>query len=166
MYIQKLFVFIAFMCFSTWSFASPQNGFGAYGGLIAASEGEITSKGLSLGSDAQFTINEEWSLNPYLMVSAEKSSASNNICDALVGIQLRYWLSEWFIGGHTFEHLRLIYGNGNTQNSSYGVAGGLLAGFEHANGWGTEIQADLLESAYPQKVKRNAFRFNLTFRWY
>jgi hypothetical protein len=166
MYIRKLILMTICLFNSAMSLASPQNGFGSYGGLISATEGGSSSKGLSLGADAQFVVTDKWSLNPYLMLSAEKNSASNNISDALVGLQARYWFSEWFIGGHIFEHDRIIYGNGNTQNSAYGVAGGMLAGFENSNGWGSEVQTDFFETAYPTSVKRNAIRLNLTYRWY
>lgn len=164
--LSFLITLVATSVFAVPAFASPKNGFGAYGGVIAASENGISSKGLSLGADAQFTINEAWSLNPYLMASVERSSSSNTVSDELVGVQLRYWFSEWFIGGHIFEHDRVFFGNGSSQNSSYGPAFGVVAGLESSTGWGALMQTDTFESTSVSGVKRNAFRLSLTYRWY
>ena len=48
--------------------AEPLNGIGTYVGLVGATENGVGSSGLSLGADAQFTINDNWSLVPYLMI--------------------------------------------------------------------------------------------------
>ena len=165
---QHLFsAFIVFgACGPVISYAEPQNGFGAYVGLIGANENGVSSNGVSLGVDAQFTINDYWSLNPYLMTSDEHSSASTTVSDELVGMQIRRWFGNWFVGGQVFAHDRLIYANGTTQNSAYGAAPGVLAGVEYSSGWGAEIQADTYESSSISGVMRNAVRLHLTYRWY
>ena len=154
------------VCSQATAYAAPQNGFGVYGGVIGANENSATSKGLSLGTDAQFVINDDWSLNPYLMASAERSSTSTTVFDELVGLQVRRWFGEWFIGGQAFVHDRLIHGNGNTQASAYGASPGLVAGVEYASGWGAEVQADSFESTNTTGVRRNAVRLQLTYRWH
>jgi hypothetical protein len=146
--------------------AAPQNGIGTYVGLISATEGGSGSKGLSLGMDAQFTINDNWSLAPYLMVSDERDSASRTVADALVGLQVRRWFGDWFVGAHVFEHDRIVSGNGNVQSSAYGTAPGVLAGFEYASGWGAEVQTDSFESTNTSGIRRNAVRLHLTYRWH
>lgn len=148
------------------TYAEPQNGFGVYAGVIGATEGNVINRGVSLGVDAQFVINDKWSLNPYLMASAERSSVSTTASDELIGLQLRRWLGEWFIGVQSIVHDRLAFAGGQVQNSAYGVSPGFVAGFEAANGWGTEIQTDLLESTNTPGVWRNAVRWHLTYRWY
>ena len=148
------------------AFAEPQNGFGAYVGFIGASENSVTSKGISVGVDAQFTINDKWSLNPYLMTSLEHSSVSTTVSDELVGMQFRRWFGDWFVGGQVFAHDRLIVANGTTQNSNYGIAPGVLMGVEYSSGWGAEIQADAFENSVTSGVYRNAVRLNFTYRWY
>ena len=153
-------------CCPAMANAGPQNGFGLYAGAIGASENGVSSKGLSIGVDAQFTINDNWSLNPFLMASAEHSSVSTTVSDELVGLQIRRWFGDWFVGGQVFAHDRLIVGNGTTQNSAYGVAPGVLAGVEYASGWGTEIQADTFENSTTAGVSRNAVRLHLTYRWH
>lgn len=147
-------------------FADPQNGFGAYAGFVGASENGVNSNGISIGADAQFTINDKWSLNPYLMASAEHSSASTTVSDELVGMQLRRWFGDWFAGVQLFSHDRLTIANGTTQNSAYGAAPGVLAGIEYPSGWGAEIQADAFENTTIPGVSRNAVRLHLTYRWY
>jgi hypothetical protein len=156
----------ALLIFSASAYAAPQNGIGAYAGIIAATEGGTGSSGLSLGMDAQFALSENLSLNPYLMLSAERDASSAGVADGLAGLQLRRWFGTWFAGGHMFEHDRVVYSNGSVQSSAYGIAGGLLAGVEYANGWGAEVQADLLESSNTSDNKRNAIRLNLTYRWF
>ncbi len=154
------------VCCTPIAQAAPQNGFGVYAGMIGASENGVASKGLSLGADAQFTIDDNWSLNPYLMASLEHSSASTTVSDELVGLQVRRWVGDWFIGAQVFAHDRLIVGNGSTQSSAYGVAPGVLAGVEYASGWGAEIQADTFENSTTAGVSRNAVRLQLTYRWH
>lgn len=153
-------------CCPAIAHAEPKNGFGVYGGVIGASENGVTSKGVSVGLDAQFTLDDNWSLNPYLMASAEHSSVSTTVSDELVGLQVRRWFGDWFIGGQVNAHDRLIIGNGTTQSSAYGVAPGVLLGFEYASGWGAEIQADMFENSTTAGTMRNALRLHLTYRWY
>lgn len=145
--------------------AGPQNGFGAYVGLIGATEGPASTKGLSLGMDAQFSSKDNWSLNPYLMVSAERDSASRSLADGLAGLQIRRWFDDWFAGVHGFVHDRLVFAHGSVQSSSYGPGLGVVAGFELADGWGTELQTNLFESTATSDT-RNALQLSLTYRWH
>lgn len=146
--------------------AAPQNGIGAYAGLIGATENGTTSKGLSLGVGAQFVISNEWSLNPYLLVSAERAPDSKTVSDGLAGLHLRRWFGDWFVGAQVFVHDRIVSGSGNVQSSAYGLAAGALAGFEYASGWGAEVQTDSFESTNTTGVRRNAIRLHLTYRWH
>lgn len=166
--IKQLFL-LCCLLYSNISLSAPQNGFGAYLGFVGATENSVTSGGLSFGGDAQFAINEKWSLNPMLLTSIEKASNSNTVYDFLIGSQFRYWQNEWFSGVQIFEHARLIYGNGRTKSSSYGVSGGALAGFENDDGKGVELQFEV-EPNYSVNQNtsfyRYAVRLNLTYRWY
>jgi len=145
--------------------AGPQNGFGAYVGLIGAAEGQSNTKGLSLGMDAQFTSKDNWSLNPYLMVSGERDSASRSLADGLAGLQIRRWFDDWFVGVHGFVHDRLVFAGGSVQSSSYGPGMGVVAGLELADGWGAELQTNLFESTATSDT-RNALQLSLTYRWH
>jgi hypothetical protein len=146
--------------------AAPQNGMGVYVGVIGATEDGVSSNGLSAGVDAQFMLNDVWSVAPYLMLSAERDANSNTIADGLAGLPLRRWYGDWFAGVQAFEHDRIVINNGTVQSSAYGLSGGVVAGFEYANGWGAEAQADLYESTNTVGAKRNALRLHLTYRWH
>jgi len=143
--------------------ADPQNGMGAYAGLIGATENSVGSNGLSLGLDAQFVINDRWSLNPYMLISAERDINSKNVSDGLVGLPVRRWLGEWFVGAHVFEHDRVFIDNGRATDSAYGLGAGVLAGVEYSNGWGAEVQTNS-EFIRPG-IQRHALRLHLTYRW-
>jgi hypothetical protein len=145
--------------------ADPQNGIGAYVGLVSATEGSIKSNGLSLGADAQFVLNDNWSLVPYLMISAEHGFNSKTISDGLAGLHIRRWFGDWFVGGQVFEHDRIVLSSGNVQYSAYGAAVGVLAGFEYTSGWGAEVQTDSFETTNNPGIRRNAVRVHLTYRW-
>jgi len=118
---------------------------------------------LSLGLDAQFVINERWSLNPYMLISAERDANSKNVSDGMVGLPVRRWLGEWFVGAHVFEHDRVLIDNGRSTDSAYGLGAGVQAGFEYANGWGAEVQTN--SELIRQGVQRHALRLHLTYRW-
>jgi len=145
--------------------ADPQNGIGAYAGLIGATEGGSESKGLSLGMDAQFASEGKWSLNPYLMVSDERDAASRTLADGLAGLQIRRWFNDWFVGGQFFVHDSLIFSKSTVQSSTYGPGMGVVAGLEYTSGWGVEVQSESFEYA-SQGMPRNAVRLHLTYRWY
>lgn len=145
--------------------ADPQNGFGVYAGVISAKEGSLSSHGLSLGADAQFTFSEQWSLVPYLMVSRESSGTAWSVSDDLAGLQVRRWFGEVFLGVQGLVHARLLLSNGTVERSAYGPAGGLVGGVELASGWGFELQTDWLENTNTIGTRRNAVRAHLTYRW-
>lgn len=161
-----LCIIAALLVCSKFAAAVPQNGFGIEGGLIGASADGSQSNGLSLGMDAQLVVNDNWSLNPYLMLSLEQNSSAQKMSDGLAGLSIRRWFDEWFVGGHVFEHDLIVFENGTVQTSSYGIGSGLQVGFELANGWGAELQADMFESTISKGVQRNAIRAHLTYRWH
>lgn len=147
--------------------AAPMNGFGAYVGVVGAREAGQTSKGFSVGGDAQFVINDAWSLNPYLQVSAERVSKSVSASDSLAGIHVRRWIGNWFVGGQAFFHARVLIRDGSSENSTYGPGLGAVGGYEAANGWGTALQFDALEGQFLSSVnQRNAVRLHMTYRWH
>lgn len=162
---QIIFYFlVASIMLSRATLAEPQNGLGAYVGMIGASESGVASGGLSLGLDAQFVINERWSFNPYMQVSAEKNANSKYVADGMVGLPVRRWLGEWFIGAHVFAYDRVLIDNGRAYDSAYGIGAGVQAGFEYSNGWGAEIQTN--SELIRPGIQRHALRLHLTYRWH
>lgn len=145
--------------------AAPENGVGLLLGGVAAQEDTMDSAGLSLGLDAQFAVDDRWSLNPTLLASAEKASSQRKVSDGMVGLQVRRWFGTAYVGLHAFYHVRVIVRDGTVSNSAYGVAGGLVGGYEGASGWGGQVQFDALENSGVPSVYRNAVRVHATYRW-
>ena len=144
--------------------AGPVSGFGIYLGPIGATEDSFETVGVGFGADAQFVINDSWSLNPFLMSSAERdtdSTITGTTADILVGLQLRYWSGNWFAGPQAFFHDKIIIDSGISE-SLYGPGLGVLAGYEAVSGWGVESQ---LDAGMAETEIRYALRLNLTYRW-
>lgn len=125
--------------------AGPQNGFGAYAGLAAhdyasrSASGAIIhydSIGLSIAGDMQFVINEGWSLNPSLALSAEAVSGdiTGNASNGLAAFQVRRWFGADFIGLQVGEYVTLL-STGSQSGTRYGAGFGFAAGHEREDGW-------------------------------
>jgi hypothetical protein len=147
--------------------AEPSNGFGVTLGGVVARQGGNSSGGASLGGDAQFVLNPQWSINPYLMVSYERSKAlKQNLSDNLGGIQARYWFDRIYVGPQVFFHDRLLYQGGRVSSSTYGPGIGAVLGWEGPSGCSVGAQLDALESQFGTGVaQRNALRVYLGYRW-
>jgi len=148
--------------------AEPVNGFGVTVGGVSASQGGLNSAGGSLGVDTQFAVNASWSLNPYLMVSLEKATAtSQKVSDNLGGIQFRRWAGPVYFGPQIFFHDRLLINGGQVVSSQYGPGAGVVLGWEGARGWSMGAQLDALEAQFLNTVdRRNAVRVYLGYRWH
>lgn len=133
--------------------AAPKNGFSVNGGVISSSvtttivgtgsalDGlsySYNGSGLSLGVDYQFVLNDNLTLNPFLMLSGESiSGLGNNITGnhSILGLQLRYWIGDAFIGGHIGSYSETVTNNNyNLSTSASGGGGGVVAGWENPNG--------------------------------
>lgn len=146
--------------------AGPVNGLALYLGGVAARQGDLHSTGVSLGGDAQFTLNDRWSLNPCLYVSAEGASGSQRVSDGLGGIQVRHWQGNWFLGGQIFYHDRLLSQDGGLLSSQYGPGLGAVTGWEGPSGWIVDAQVDALEGQFfSPDDRRTALRVHVGYRW-
>ncbi|HKB60147.1 MAG TPA: hypothetical protein VKC56_08905 [Gallionellaceae bacterium] len=133
--------------------AAPKNGFSVNGGLISSSvtttivgtgtalDGvsySYNGSGLSVGFDYQFALNDNLTLNPFVMLSGENiSGLGNNITGnhSILGLQLRYWIGDVFIGGHIGGYSETVTNNNyNLSTNASGPGGGLVAGWENPNG--------------------------------
>ncbi len=159
--------------------AEPKNGFGLNAGLISnhmtgASAGSYQSQGLSLGLDYQIALSDSFSLNPFLMTSGENTSgavaAGTNAAHGMLGLQLRYWINDVFIGGHLASYsevLSITNANVITSTSANGGGVGLAAGWENPNG-GLFVmgQLDSANLKYPASTsKLSGFRLSIGYRW-
>lgn len=156
--------------------AEPVAGVGVYGGGVTAYQPGISSYGLGGGVDIQFPINEEWSLNPFIFVSAEHATVSHyDLLAELAGVQLRRWFgSSWYAGGSLASH-NITYhipGNG-TGNGASLFAPGVFVGTEFANGYGIHFQVNYEPTYNPNisyggnspAANRFSGMFLLNYRW-
>lgn len=159
--------------------AEAKNGFGLNGGVATHHMtdpifGNYQSTGLSIGLDYQFAVSENFSINPFLMSSGESTSGavlSGTIAGhGILGLQLRYWIGDMFIGGHLAsysEALSNTTGNTTISTSAHGGGAGLVAGWENPNG-GMFVMGQL-DSAKLQytgsTTKLSGFRLSIGYRW-
>ena len=81
--------------------AATDNGFAVYLGGVHSNDSDVygTGKGFALGVDAQFVVNDDWSLNPYLLISSETTGVNSlDVINGEGGLQARYWFGSWFLG--------------------------------------------------------------------
>lgn len=162
--------------------AEPQSGFSVNGGLTSSSStgnytlpppGPVTysSSGLSLGIDYQIALNQNLSLNPFLMLSGESGGGSltgTNVSHNILGLQLRYWAGDMFVGGHIGSYTEVVT-DPFTQLSITGSGGGfgLVGGWENPVG-GLYVmgQFDHASINYVDAaLTMNAFRMSVGYRW-
>ena len=156
--------------------AEPVAGVGVYGGVVMAYQPGIPSHGIVVGADIQFPINAEWSLNPFILVSAEHATVSHyDLLNELGGVQIRRWFgSSWYAGGSLASH-NITYqlpGNG-AGNAAALIVPGVFVGNEFSNGYGIHFQVNY-EPTYNPNItyggnSTSANRFSgmvlLNYRW-
>jgi hypothetical protein len=158
--------------------AEPKNGFGLDGGIVTSHMsnplGNYQSSGLSIGIDYQFAISESFSINPFLMSSGESTSGAlipgTKAGHGILGLQLRYWINDMFIGGHLASYSEILsnsVGNITASTTATGGGAGLVAGWENPNG-GMFVMGQL-DSAKLQYTgstsKMSGFRLSMGYRW-
>lgn len=153
--------------------AAPKQGIGvnagfAYhnmtptGGFMAS-----TSKGMSLGVDYQLIMSDRWTLNPFVMSSAETSSESGvELGHVIIGVQGRYWFNDFFVGGQVgnYSEVRTIF---NTTSVARGFGAGLVVGWEDPiSKVSVTAQIDKTTVKYSNAdVAISGFRLNMGYRW-
>lgn len=145
------------LCLGTIDARAADNGFGVYLGGVHSNDSDAygTSKGFAVGVDAQFVVNDDWSLNPYLILSSETTDSSLDVLNGEGGLQARYWIGSWFLGPQFLFHDTLLKQGGTVGQSLYGPAVGFSAGWEGSNGWSVVLEANALENGTTQSVPKN-----------
>jgi len=164
-----------FILFTGTALAEPKNGFGLNGGLASHSRdcGGCTANstsGVSIGLDYQFAVSDKMSISPFLMSSGETSSAATSgttVGHGILGVELRYWPGDYFIGGHLGSYSEVISNSGVSISGSGGGAG-VVAGWENPDG-GLYVmgQLDSAKVSYSgfSDVSFTAFRLSVGYRW-
>src|SRR5579859_3936675 len=91
--------------------AAPDNGFGLYLGAVSSSDSSLygNSNGGLVAVDAQFMLNERWSLNPYLLLDSESADYGIDVENGEGGLQARYWMAgNVFVAGQFLFHDTLL----------------------------------------------------------
>ena len=167
--------YLALAALSVWAAcaqAAPENGLGVYFGVIHSSNASVygTGNGASVGADAQFAVNDNWSLNPYLEVSYETTSTPGvKIINGTAGLSARRWFGEWFLGGALLFHDELQKSNGTTYASTYGTGIGVSFGWEGKGHWTFMGEVNALErqnAAFSTADTRSDVRLLVGYRWY
>lgn len=163
-------------------FSEPKNGFSVNAGLashnmsgkfVAPFTGpdlSYSSSGLSLGIDYQFALAKTFSLNPFLMTSGESGSgdlkSDTSVGHGILGLQLRYWLDDFFLGAH-FARYSEVLTNNSASTSATGPGGGLAFGWEKPDG-GLYVMAQFDKATVKYEdadVDINGFRLSVGYRW-
>jgi hypothetical protein len=157
---------LALACSAAAVQAQPANGLGAFAGYAYHwFNKDLTSAGLSLAGDAQFAINDRWSLNPILQLSQEQASGaiSGTVRNAGIALQLRGWMGAFYAGVHAGLYYRYFEG-GFAPASRSTSGGGVAAGWEGSGGWILGAQVDAPEP----RVSPVAYgvRLHVGYRWH
>jgi hypothetical protein len=150
----------------------PHNGFGLAAGLAAhrvpvnpaPEESTYTSAGASLAGDAQFVVNERWSLNPFLMLSLEHvhGRVDGTASNGAAGFEVRRWASGFYAGLHVGYYVELLNARGNT-GTSYGPGLGASFGHESGSGFTWGVQVDAMRGF--AAVIHGGLRLHVGWRW-
>ncbi len=184
--MKKQIVLPAILILSAFSAGSaqaePKNGFALDAGLTTHRmtnpvTGNYQSTGVSLGLDYQFAVSDSLSLNPFLMTSGETVSgnaanfaAGTNAGHGMLGLQLRYWIDNAFLGAHLASYSEVLsntVGNVTTSTSAHGGGLGLAAGWEKPDGGLFVVgQLDSSNLKYSTSTsKMSGFRLSMGYRW-
>ena len=130
--------------------AAPDNGFGLYLGALSSSDSSLygTSNGGVVAVDAQFMVDTQWSLNPFLLLDSESTSHSFDVENGEGGLQARYWMGgSAFVAAQFLFHDTLLKQGSTVSTSLYGPGIGAAAGWEGDGHWSVMLTANVFRLA-------------------
>ena len=159
------------------AYAEPQDGFGLAVGptshtatvIISGVKQHYDSSGAGLTADAQFVVNDSWSINPSVQIALEKARGdlTNNIGNSEAGLQLRHWTGNVFIAPVLLYSVEDVLNGTVVQRVEYGPGVGLIGGWESPTGLTLSVQADAPESLYfSSSQRRTGLWLQLGYRWH
>jgi len=160
--------------------AGPVNGLGAMGGLAAHSfrlpqdVGDdliFSGYGPSVWLDAQFVVNDRWSLVPVLQASLEHTTDMFHVPGNTEGtvftysalFQVRFWLGDYYLSPHigVYQEAFSSYKGQLFQYGSEG--GGASVGWEGGEGWIANAAVDWETPLVNHQIW--ALRAQVGYRW-
>lgn len=172
--LRVLTLVLAACLYTSAAQATPNNGFGVYLGALSSSDSSLygNSHGVLIAADAQFMVDDHWSLNPYLLLDSESSDQSFNINNGEGGLQARYWM-----GGNVFLAPQFLFHDtllqqkqgGTVSGSLYGPGIGLAAGWEADSHWSVMVAANVfrLAGSYGSAAtNRSEAMLLIGYHWY
>jgi hypothetical protein len=169
----RVFATVLAACFYAGAgHAAPNNGFGVYLGALSSSDSSLygNSHGGLVAVDAQFIVNDQWSLNPYLLLDSESTGQSFDINNGEGGLQARYWMGgSLFVGGQFLFHDTLFKRGGTVGSSLYGPGIGVAAGWESDSHWSVALAANVyrLAGVYGSAAtNRSEAMLLIGYHWY
>ncbi|MBI3992364.1 MAG: hypothetical protein HY342_03750 [Candidatus Lambdaproteobacteria bacterium] len=171
--MRTALVIVAVLLVPLPALGAAANGFGLLGGAVGHHvqtpvPRDHTSLGLALHGDAQFVIDDAWSLVPLLGLTLERlgDGLEGTASNGMAGLELRRWFGDAYLGGRLGYYVELLAIAGTT-GTYYGPGFGLTAGMEWADGWAWAVQVDrprqLLFSALDA---RTTLRLVVGRRWH
>lgn len=166
-----VFIAAAWWLWPGTAHADPGNGMGLYlGPVYSHFPSRYTGRGLSLGADAQMAINENWSFNPYIEITYERTDQPYAILNGAAGLQARRWSGHWFLGAQFLYHDELVRNAGSISASTYGPALGFAVGWEPGSRWSVVFEANGFESqgnlGWSTRYHRDDYRVVAGYHWY
>lgn len=158
-------------CWIATAQADPANGFALYAGPVYSRTpaAGINTHGISVNVDAQMAMDPHWSLNPYLELSYEHTNQPYTVLSGSAGLQARYWVDHWFMGGQYLFHDENRRQNGSTTSAYYGAALGLATGWESDTHWSVVLEVNTFEATglrLNYNDTRTDVRLQIGYRWY
>ena len=159
------------------SVADPQNGFSfAIGAAYHDARVSINdvpmehyqASGLGIDGDAQFVVNEHWSVNPFLQAAAEYATGDlrTHLFNSQGGLEIRHWWGNVYVSPMLDFGAEQLYKGATITRASFGPGVGLATGWESPQGWLIRLQADAPESLYFSANQRRAGAWLLFgYRW-
>ena len=141
-------------------------------GVSAGDRFDINSdSGISLGVDYQFPVSGSTTVNPFLFITSEEGNSSqlDNLglfgIDIL-GVEFRYWFSDWFIGVHSGLYGHDIFFDGVKLSSDSGSGAGLSLGWGISRNWFMLVQYDSASVEFGAgDMEYDGFAVNVGYRW-
>lgn len=163
---------------ATVALAEPKQGFGLFGGTASHERSSggtslLGSSGLSIGVDYQIPISEFVSFNPFLESSAESVESCDG-CTAghgILGLQLRVWLGDVFIGGHVGNYSEVITidtGFGTFDFTGSGTGAGAVIGWEGSDGGlflALQVDSATISYDFAADTDLTSTRLHIGYRW-